>query len=106
MKGSRTSGNRWQRVEDRRPRSDGRTTASIAAQLYGVSFWDPVALTVTAASLAACALVADSGRPRRVDLADPRAAFGVGGGLQPAARYPPPYQLSGPSQVRLRTWMQ
>ena len=30
----------------------------IAAQLYGVSFWDPVALTVAAASLAICALFA------------------------------------------------
>jgi predicted permease len=30
----------------------------IAAQLYGVSFWDPVALSVAALSLAACALVA------------------------------------------------
>jgi predicted permease len=30
----------------------------IAAQLYGVSFWDPVALTIAAVSLAACALVA------------------------------------------------
>jgi predicted lysophospholipase L1 biosynthesis ABC-type transport system permease subunit len=30
----------------------------IAAQLYGVSFWDPVALSVATGSLAACALVA------------------------------------------------
>jgi ABC-type antimicrobial peptide transport system permease subunit len=30
----------------------------IAAQLYGVSFWDPLALGVAAGSLAACALVA------------------------------------------------
>jgi predicted permease len=30
----------------------------IAAQLYGVSFWDPFALTVAAASLALCALFA------------------------------------------------
>jgi len=30
----------------------------IAAQLYGVSFWDPLALGVAAASLAVCALVA------------------------------------------------
>jgi predicted permease len=30
----------------------------IAAQLYGVSFWDPFALTVAAASLATCALFA------------------------------------------------
>jgi predicted permease len=30
----------------------------IAAQLYGVSFWDPLALTVASGSLAACALVA------------------------------------------------
>jgi predicted permease len=30
----------------------------IAAQLYGVSFWDPVALGVAAGSLATCALVA------------------------------------------------
>jgi predicted permease len=30
----------------------------IAAQLYGVSFWDPVALSVAALALAACALVA------------------------------------------------
>ena len=30
----------------------------IAAQLYGVSFWDPLALGVAAASLAMCALVA------------------------------------------------
>jgi predicted permease len=30
----------------------------MAAQLYGVSFWDPAALTVAAGSLAACAIVA------------------------------------------------
>jgi predicted permease len=30
----------------------------IAAQLYGVSFWDPLALGVAAASLAACAFIA------------------------------------------------
>lgn len=30
----------------------------MAAQLYGVSFWDPVALTVAAGSLAACAFFA------------------------------------------------
>jgi len=30
----------------------------IAAQLYGVSFWDPVALTVAAGALASCAFVA------------------------------------------------
>jgi predicted permease len=30
----------------------------LAAQLYGVSFWDPLALTIAAGSLAACALVA------------------------------------------------
>jgi ABC-type antimicrobial peptide transport system permease subunit len=30
----------------------------IAAQLYGVSFWDPLALTVAATSLAACAFLA------------------------------------------------
>jgi ABC-type antimicrobial peptide transport system permease subunit len=30
----------------------------IAAQLYGVSFWDPLALGLAAASLATCALVA------------------------------------------------
>ena len=30
----------------------------MAAQLYGVSFWDPFALTVAAGSLAACAFVA------------------------------------------------
>ena len=30
----------------------------LAAQLYGVSFWDPVALGVAAGSLATCALVA------------------------------------------------
>jgi ABC-type antimicrobial peptide transport system permease subunit len=30
----------------------------MAAQLYGVSFWDPFALTVAAGSLAACACVA------------------------------------------------
>jgi predicted permease len=30
----------------------------ISAQLYGVSFWDPLALVVAAGSLAACALVA------------------------------------------------
>ena len=30
----------------------------IAAQLYGVSFWDPLALTVAAGSLAACAFLA------------------------------------------------
>jgi ABC-type antimicrobial peptide transport system permease subunit len=30
----------------------------MAAQLYGVSFWDPVALTVAAGSLAGCAFFA------------------------------------------------
>jgi ABC-type antimicrobial peptide transport system permease subunit len=30
----------------------------IAAQLYGVSFWDPLALAVAASSLATCAFVA------------------------------------------------
>jgi predicted permease len=30
----------------------------ISAQLYGVSFWDPVALTIASASLGACAFVA------------------------------------------------
>jgi ABC-type antimicrobial peptide transport system permease subunit len=30
----------------------------IAAQLYGVSFWDPLALSAAAGSLAACALIA------------------------------------------------
>jgi ABC-type antimicrobial peptide transport system permease subunit len=30
----------------------------MAAQLYGVSFWDPVALTIAAGSLAACAFLA------------------------------------------------
>jgi ABC-type antimicrobial peptide transport system permease subunit len=30
----------------------------IAAQLYGVAFWDPLALTVAAGSLAACAFLA------------------------------------------------
>jgi ABC-type antimicrobial peptide transport system permease subunit len=30
----------------------------IAAQLYGVSFWDPVALTVAAGALGLCALIA------------------------------------------------
>jgi predicted permease len=30
----------------------------IAAQLYGVSFWDPLALTAAAGSLASCALIA------------------------------------------------
>ena len=30
----------------------------ISAQLYGVSFWDPLALTAAAGSLAACALIA------------------------------------------------
>jgi predicted permease len=30
----------------------------IAAQLYGVSFWDPLALTIAGVSLAACALLA------------------------------------------------
>jgi ABC-type antimicrobial peptide transport system permease subunit len=30
----------------------------IAAQLYGVSFWDPLALAVAAAALAVCAFVA------------------------------------------------
>ena len=30
----------------------------IAAQLYGVSFWDPVALSLAAGSLAICGLVA------------------------------------------------
>jgi ABC-type antimicrobial peptide transport system permease subunit len=31
---------------------------AIAAQLYGVSFWDPLALAAAAGSLAACAFVA------------------------------------------------
>ncbi len=30
----------------------------IAAQLYGVSFWDPIALGAAAGSLAACAFIA------------------------------------------------
>jgi ABC-type antimicrobial peptide transport system permease subunit len=30
----------------------------LAAQLYGVSFWDPLALTIAASSLAVCAFVA------------------------------------------------
>ncbi|HEY3043075.1 MAG TPA: hypothetical protein VGJ39_03570, partial [Vicinamibacterales bacterium] len=30
----------------------------IAAQLYGVSFWDPLALTIAAGALATCAFVA------------------------------------------------
>jgi ABC-type lipoprotein release transport system permease subunit len=30
----------------------------MAAQLYGVSFWDPVSLTIAAASLAACVFFA------------------------------------------------
>jgi ABC-type antimicrobial peptide transport system permease subunit len=30
----------------------------IAAQLYGVSFWDPLALTIAAGSLGLCAFVA------------------------------------------------
>ena len=30
----------------------------ISAQLYGVSFWDPLALTIAASSLAACAFLA------------------------------------------------
>jgi ABC-type antimicrobial peptide transport system permease subunit len=30
----------------------------IAAQLYGVSFWDPFAMAVAAGSLAACAFLA------------------------------------------------
>jgi ABC-type antimicrobial peptide transport system permease subunit len=30
----------------------------MAAQLYGVSFWDPIALTIAAASLAGCAFFA------------------------------------------------
>ena len=30
----------------------------IAAQLYGVSFWDPAALAIASGSLAICALVA------------------------------------------------
>ena len=30
----------------------------IAAQLYGVSFWDPVALSVAAGALGVCALIA------------------------------------------------
>ena len=30
----------------------------ISAQLYGVSFWDPLALTLAASSLAACAFFA------------------------------------------------
>ena len=30
----------------------------IAAQLYGVSFWDPAALAIAAGSLAACAFLA------------------------------------------------
>jgi ABC-type antimicrobial peptide transport system permease subunit len=30
----------------------------LAAQLYGVSFWDPIALAVAAGSLMTCALIA------------------------------------------------
>jgi ABC-type antimicrobial peptide transport system permease subunit len=30
----------------------------LAAQLYGVQFWDPLALAVAAASLSACAFLA------------------------------------------------
>jgi ABC-type antimicrobial peptide transport system permease subunit len=47
----------------------------IAAQLYGVEFWDPLALTVSAGSLALCALIAaliPAGR-RGFDLTDERA---------------------------------
>jgi ABC-type antimicrobial peptide transport system permease subunit len=30
----------------------------LAAQLYGVAFWDPIALSIAAVALASCALVA------------------------------------------------
>jgi predicted permease len=47
----------------------------IAAQLYGVSFWDPLALAVSGASLAACALVAAFIPAQRASSISPVAAL-------------------------------
>ena len=54
----------------------------LSAQLYGVSFWDPLALAVGALSLARVRVDrrGHSGAARRVDLAHPRAAHGVSPG--------------------------
>ena len=51
----------------------------LAAQLYGVSFWDPVALAVAAGSLDAVRVDrgADSRQSRGVDFADARAPVGI-----------------------------
>ena len=48
----------------------------LSAQLYGVKFWDPLALGVAAVSLAACAFCRGDhpGRARRVHFADERPA--------------------------------
>jgi len=43
----------------------------ISAQLYGVTFWDPVALSVAAASLTACAFLAAVIPARRAATIDP-----------------------------------
>ena len=46
----------------------------ISAQLYGVSFWDPLALAIAAGAGALRVRRGDhSGRPRRVDFSDARA---------------------------------
>ena len=47
----------------------------IAAQLYGVSFWDPLALAVAAGSLALCALVAALMPARRAASISPMRAL-------------------------------
>ena len=73
----------------------------LAAQLYGVTFWDPLALAVAAGSLTLCAFVAAliPGQPRGVDSADARAPIGIArrswrsdgtGPLNEAAGAPPP----------------
>ena len=51
----------------------------LSAQLYGVKFWDPLALGVAAVSLGACAFFAAiiPGRARGVDFADECSSLGV-----------------------------
>ena len=60
----------------------------LSAQLYGVRFWDPLALAVGALSLAVCAVRRGdpAGAPRRVDLANPRLACGLSRGNPEAKR--------------------
>jgi ABC-type antimicrobial peptide transport system permease subunit len=47
----------------------------LSAELYGVSFWDPLALAVAVASLAACAFVAAIIPAARAAAASPTAAL-------------------------------